>query len=96
MWVTDGTGGFKFSLNHNHYFYQPPISEWGREREGDSEIERDVFNLAVVWPNGPSKMCANQLAQLTLEMVCQPVNLEQSWGWEATLMSAWQLKGADE
>lgn len=38
--------------------------------------ERDVFSLAVVWPNGPSKLCTNQLAQLTLEMVCQPVNLE--------------------
>lgn len=29
-----------------------------------------------MWPNGPSKLCTNQLAQLTLEMVCQPVNLE--------------------
>lgn len=27
--------------------------------------------------NGPSKMCTNQLAQLTLQMVHQPVNLEE-------------------
>lgn len=54
--------------------------ERGREREKWRAREREsenVFSLAVVRPNGPSKMCTNQLAWLTLEMVCQPVNLEE-------------------
>lgn len=89
MWATDGTGGYYFLLD-----LSLPLSAALKERE--SERERDVFSLAVVWPNGPSKMCTNQLARLTLEMVCQPVNLRAEGGWEATLMSAWQLKGADE
>lgn len=56
------------------FFFAGPLSlPLSESRVG----ERDVFSLAVVWPNGPSKLCTNQLAQLTLEMVCQPVNLEQ-------------------
>lgn len=97
MWATDGTGGYYFFS----FFFAGPLSlPLSESRAG----ERDVFSLAVVWPNGPSKLCTNQLAQLTLEMVCQPVNLEQKGTaggegqrtggcWEATLASAWQLKG---
>lgn len=48
--------------------------------------EGDVFILAVVWSTGLSKMCTNQLAWLTLVMVCQHVNLEEM-GEEAILMS---------
>lgn len=40
----------------------------------------NVFSFAAAWPNGPSEMCANQLAQLTSVMVFRPVNLERRGG----------------
>lgn len=59
------------------FFFARPLSlPLSESRVG----QRDVFSLAVVCPNGPSKLCTNQLAQLTLEMVCQPVNLGQEGG----------------
>lgn len=33
------------------------------------------------WPNGPSEMCANQLAQLTSAMARRPVNLKLKGEW---------------
>lgn len=53
-----------------------PQREGGGQGWG-SRWERNVFSLLVVKPNGPSKMCTNQLACLTSEMACQPVNLEE-------------------
>lgn len=49
------------------------ISHPQRQRGRDRGM---FFSLAVVMPNGPSKMCTNQLAWLTLDMVCHLVNLE--------------------